>query len=308
MVTILADEIRGDSSASTHESFQEWLESVAASEGVSQEEVLDQMMSSYWMLSELSEMMDEGDYGKLSGGSSTTDQQPTSDQHQSDADQDDADAETEFKQIIKTAKLLNEPSDPTDTPQQGTDPQLVDKFDQLHDDVDRLANRINELVDHQHDSDSAAPPDSTEIEDLADWVEELEDRVTDLAQTVEANEERTDEKFDQVEDILEYLVGRVDEFDKRIDDLANEVTLLASEPDGNSLTDLKREANQKEIRTATCEACDFVVDIGLLESARCPNCDCQFDRIETEDRLFGLQRSHVLCRAPSEPEDGVPIS
>lgn len=305
MIPNLTDEVQGRDTAGTHESFQEWLQSVAASEGVSQEEVLDQMMSSYWILSELSEMMGETDYGGTADGPNPTDQQAVSDQHEPDSDQTDAGVETDPEQIIKLANLLNEPSDSTDTPQQGTDPQLVGKLDQLHDDVDRLVNRINRLADGQKDSESTIAADGEEVEELADQVENLEATVTDLAQTVDANEERTEEKFIHVEDILEYLVGRVDEFDKRIDDLANEVTLLASDESSEKpVAELKREANRKEIRTATCEACDAGVDIGLLESVTCPNCNTQFDRLETKHRLFGLQRSHVLRRAPSDLEKG----
>lgn len=301
MGTVLADDLGDRDSADAHESFQEWLQSVAASEGVSREEVLDQMMSSYWILSELSEMMGEADHSESAGGPTSIGQQPAPDQGQSDSDQSEAGVETELEQIIKLANLLNESSGSSHPPQQGSNPQLVGKLDQLHDDMDQLVTRINELADDQHDPESGTPDDSAQVEELADQVEELESEVSDLADTVGDNEERTDEKFDQVEDILEYLVGRVDEFDKRIDDLANEVTLLASDEQGeNTLAELKREANRKEIRTATCEACESEVDIGLLEAATCPNCNTQFDRLETEHRLFGLQRSHVLRQAPSE--------
>lgn len=291
------------------DSVLEWLDEIAEAEGLSREAAIQYLISSYWRLEEVVDLLDTGD--SRSG-----------------------------------SVVESEPSEPLPAPSEING--LHERFDTLLDDIRARDERADERVDvhtalaelgeRLEHLEAALEGDSVgQDEPVEDWADELpeshsrldslagdvtavEDRMDALAEsTVTADEldaiieqtrgfqdsitrkhdslrDRVVTEFDHIRTVLEHLVETTAANERRADRLAAELRqeLRGYLADRETLATITRRANRQGIAAATCEHCGTDVDLSLLQSPDCPNCERAFTDLETTRGLFGLLRSHVL--------------
>ncbi|PSQ39431.1 hypothetical protein BRD13_03230 [Halobacteriales archaeon SW_5_70_135] len=137
-------------------------------------------------------------------------------------------------------------------------------------------------LDHDHDHDYAGGSD-VDLDTLAD-----RSQVEALAEEVEQLEQRTEGGFDNYETVLEELTDAVD----RLDDRLESVAAVAADHHENddretALAEIRRRANEAGVREATCGECSTSHDVGLLTDSECPRCGSPFADVETGRWLIG---------------------
>lgn len=124
------------------------------------------------------------------------------------------------------------------------------------------------------------------VSDVADAHAELRDELSALGHDHDELAESIKEDLDGIENLFQHLLHRTDRMVERSDTEGqrHDESLAAIEEhiqERNRFAALMREANQKGVSTAVCENCDTEVDLGLLESTRCPECDHAYSGIRT---------------------------
>lgn len=198
----------------------------------------------------------------------------------------------------------------------------TDRVDQ--DELDRVETRFRELLEDvrervvqvKRETDAKAPADHDHPEmaaDLADLEADLDAELSGLATDLSALGERVDAGFDNYEEVLEYLADGVDRMGARQVTLAralvetrDELRKLAARDTARSAAEsVKREAAERRIRDADCEACGTAVDVGLLTRAECPHCASAFVGVEGARGFFGSDTLVTGDRPALEDPGGV---
>lgn len=236
------------------EGTDEWIDRIAESEGLSREEVVEQLVSSYWTLKEMHGLMEHSEEG------------------------------------IESEEL----------------PLDVDRVfaDSVSEDIGGITERLDRL---EEALSTAEETDDTG--ELAAQLEMLGQRITAVEEKLTRRQDslksRFDEEFDNLGTILEYLLDSTDELDERINSLAAEQSVdQEHRNEQERLVELKRLASRLGIRSAKCEYCDTTIEIALLPTPDCPQCDRRFTDIQPSSGWFGFG-SNVL-RVTEEPylDDG----
>lgn len=158
----------------------------------------------------------------------------------------------------------------------------------------KLEDVRNRVIQVKRETDSKAPGDHRH-ESLQQRVETLGSKLETLEATLDETSDRFDQGFENYEDILEYLTETADEFDRKLDALANAVVDLRDQFESFNryharqqiLDQLTATANRLGIQQAACDSCDNSVDIGLLVEPRCPYCEEPFADVERGRRFIG---------------------
>ena len=128
-----------------------------------------------------------------------------------------------------------------------------------------------------------------ELVEIRNQLAELE---TDLTERIETTAEGQDEleawiedEFDNIEDVLQHLLSTTDNLEYRIgsavDSQREQIEpLQQAHTQREQLTTIKDEAIRKGVTTAECEACEETIDLGVLPSPNCPNCEQRFTGVE----------------------------
>lgn len=252
--------------------FLDWLDEMADAEGKSREELIQRLVSSYWTLDEMLNLMEQAD---------------------PDAD-------------LPAAGT----SDRADGPQ-------WKRLDEVEQD---LAGRIDELDARLEDlrSELESEPADDDAEGLAAIAERVEALETSLSSRQDAIEERIETEFGHLRTILEHLLSTTDDLEDRTARLESgtDEAVRAFLDSAERLADLKRTAAQLGVRTATCGYCDTKLEIALLPTPECPQCDRPFADIEPKQGWFGSATLVVADGGPTgrptspppavddEPDDG----
>lgn len=322
----LSDQPIGDERDVALGPLEEWIENVAASKDLSEEEVRNQMMSSYWILSELTGLMkDSGKQSPADGVSSeegpTDVQAPSEPTSQPSGDANESVGEN-ITDLIELADAMNGSPEqavpgPESVPQSGSDSsdRIQSEVDRIHDDISQMRTRIDRLVDQNNSgSDPAAQAQGmlhpnaatkSDLEEVTADATSLNTELKELHSQFQDEQGRVDENFGHVEEVLEFLVERVDVFDEKIDEMADKVTRLDAEgPESDPLIRIKEAAITNGVSGASCNACDTEIDIAMLERPVCPNCSQSFGGLTTTDRWFGLVTSaelRITSHSPQSP-------
>lgn len=227
----------------------EWLDRIADSEGISRDEVVEQLVSSYWTLKEMHGLMEHSEEG------------------------------------IQTEEL----------------PLDVERVfsDTFSDDIEEVTERLNRLEAALAEgaADEEASEAAARVEMLAQRIDAVESKLSERQDSLQS---RFDEEFENLETILDYLIETTDELDARIDTVVREQeTDRGHRDEQERLVELKRLASRLGVRSATCEYCDTSLDIALLPTPDCPQCDRRFTDIQPSKGWFGFG-SDVL-RVTEEP-------
>jgi chromosome segregation ATPase len=240
--------------ATDSESFEQWLDQAAESKGVSRQELMNQMLSSYWILDELTGLIDEtgarGDRGFDGSAGATDGEAEAEDVAEADGSmRDDDETTAESIRDIQTAiRELVESQNQTLDERRRTDegagerPAVFDegivavvsdlqrqvgRFDGDLEEIedrqdtqfDRLSNEIQLLLDRvnelERDQDRLA--DAEEVAALAGGLEELKEQVREVRAANEGLESRVDREFDSIEELFRRLLDAIDDLDSDLD-------------------------------------------------------------------------------------------
>jgi hypothetical protein len=292
---------RGDNTPTTT-SFEEWLDQQAASQGVSREELFEQLISSYWTLNEMMQLLD--DSGGSDPGSEGTRSDRTGDdrlgsvptvgrsggndpggaprgrdqsrsprstppRETEQSPDDDADDDPLAEQVEELRERVDS--------LQKTLEQEIDRGQSLDEFADTMANRLTrvetELEELASDSESAYEELGSEYDSLAERLDALETDLTDRQESLadeqaslEADQERIrtwlDSEFDSLRTILEYLVSQSDDLDAQI-----------SQSAARFEEELSRfRAERDALQSLKSEAAEHGTHTGVCES-----CDSEID-------------------------------
>jgi chromosome segregation ATPase len=209
----------------------------------------------------------------------------------------DVDRETLLSRLLSAHHQVATGETPADVAARSDVEETREEFQELLEDVRKRVIQV------KRETDAKAPAE--EHEALADDVAAVEGELADLAEELDALAADVDaveadlaDGFENFEDVLEYLTDRTETLGDRLDTLAravvdarSELRRLGADAATRAEADrLKLAASQHGIRTATCEACDTEVDVGMLTAAECPHCATSLDGVEPKDGFFGSHR------------------
>lgn len=240
---------------------EEWIDRLAESKGRSRSEILEELISSHWTLQEMLRLVEQSEEG-LEEGTAETD----GPRKELDILGLQGELEEDITRLEDQVEALDDAV--------ADDASAADTAD-LREDIEELTNRVQAL-----ERSIQADQGPTE-EDL----QSLDDRFSKVAQSLAGRHRklrsRVDDEFGNLEAILEYLIEITDVLDNRTSSLSSEYHDEVDEliEERRALVDLKRDAARLDINTAQCEYCSTAVDIAMLPTPFCPQCDRRFEDI-----------------------------
>lgn len=282
------------------DTFQQWVRHTAKSREMTEQELLNQLVSAFWALDEMSDIglnssSDSGpaesdndsrqgsardrsdrDQATFETGTAERSEQPAPDPADLEApeqlDLDDLDPRddltpAEVELTRRVASLRRQIADLSlDVEQQRS--RQEEFTDRLSDDVTRLHSKLQSL-------DSRVDQENDVVSDRIDAIE------TDLEEVSKAQAESEtwiNEEFDQIEKLFEQLLDTVRSADDRVEKLSTTVSDVEQERE--ALDTLRNQAIRKGINVGQCENCGMTVDLSMLSEPSCPSCEKQFWDVE----------------------------
>lgn len=291
------------------ESVLDLLDEIAEAEGVSREEAVDHLVSSYWRLEEVADMLeqnelrpeadhderqtppfpDEDEIADLHArvddliGDLRGDRQPSSDRD---------DLRDSIASLVDKIERLEEQmeAEPADEPDEAVDTvesQLSDlrhRFESIEGSVSDLEARIDDIDDG-----------TVSEEELESFLTQIETFQSQITRDHETLRDRVLEEFEHIRTVLESLLTKTDAHGDRIAGIeSQEGQFREFLRQQEQLRKIKRLADRAQVNSARCELCDEVVDLSLLETPVCPSCEHDITDLETERGFLGLSKSGVL--------------
>ena len=262
--------------------FLDWLDEMAAAEGTSREELIQTLISSYWTLDEMFRLMEQADPDSELPDPAAL----GSGQSREEASKRLADIERDLSERIDDVddRLRYLRAELQKRPEQAAVADIPSRVQTLSKRVDALERSIQEGDDH-------SPDDERTVQALVDELAAVEDS---LVSRHEELRERVDTEFGHLHAILEHLLGTTDDVADRTSRLEAEVGEFASSRD--RLVSLKRTAAQLGVRKATCGYCGTKLDVALLPTPVCPQCERAFGDIEPKRGWFGSATLTIVDR------------
>lgn len=223
-----------------------WIERLAESEGVSREEVVERLVSSYWTLKEIHGLMETTEEGT-----------------------EPAEGEWPLEAGTTVPETLSE-------------------------ELDEIRERVEGLEEARVDDEEAPSTRelTAQVKMLAQRVAAVEESLVDRQDALGS---RLDRELANLETILDYLIETTDGLEEHLDAFADERRAdRRRRAEADRLADLKRLASRLGVRTANCEHCNTKVEIALLPTPECPQCDRPFTDVEPATGWFGFG-SNVLA-------------
>lgn len=291
------------------EAILDLLDEIAEAEGVSREEAVDHLVSSYWRLEEVADLLEENELRPPEDhDDQQTDRFPNEDEI--------ADLHDRVDELIGDLR--------TDTHPSSNRGELRDSFASLeekirrleaqldaesteasHASVDELERQVSDVRSRFGTLESSISDVEARIDEVADGTvseEELEAFLTQvetfqsqITRDHESLRNRVLEEFEHIRTVLESLLAKTEAEGDRIADIeSRENQFREFLTQQEQLRTIKQLANREHVTLAQCELCDEDVDISLLETPACPSCEHEITGLETERGLFGLSKSGVL--------------
>ncbi|MFC7077260.1 ribbon-helix-helix protein, CopG family [Haloarcula halophila] len=235
----------------------EWLDDRAARLGVSRDEVVRQLLSSYRAADDLG---DDIALSPAGDGDDVVREEIT-------ATVDDR-VNEQAERIIgdRLPDIADAVEGRIDADLSEVESEFDEKIDDVRDRVVQLKRELDQKAPKTHDHEA--------FEEIDQLDRELELLTDDLA----SFRDEVDASFaDQNEEIAD-LADRLDDVEDKLKRVAWVVTDLREEQGGQgthkrAVDRIKRAAAQEGISTASCESCDEQVDIALLTDPQCPHCE-----------------------------------
>jgi chromosome segregation ATPase len=271
------------------EGLDEWLDEQAAELGVSRDVLVTQLLSSYRATVEL-----EGDQ-PLSSVVGFDVEAAVDD---SMGDRIDAAAAASVDEQLDAAvsdrlpDLADAVESRLDDRFEQVEAEFKAKLDDVRERVIQLKRELETKADEDHDHEA---------------LEEVQDEVQDLSETVESLRSNLDEQISEVEANLWDLETQFDETEDRLERVAWVVSDLRKDTGGKdahqkAVERIKRAAAQENVSTATCENCSESVDISLLTDPECPHCSTTVSDVRPEGGIF-RKKARLVTAAQLEAGD-----
>ncbi|WP_435066177.1 hypothetical protein [Halobaculum sp. EA56] len=271
------------------DSLEEWLAEQAAREGVSEEELFQRLLSSYWTLNEVSQLLDSAEQNSLFGELSdreaddtTTDVRPDGEPQSSSDTRSESDGDTsteeDEKKLYERLGLLEAKLEAEI--ERGTEVES-----QLRSAIEQLEATETEVVEHESKT-------RAQIRDLHEKIGAIESEITEEQDRIES---RLDREFEDLETILEHLLTTTESLETQIERIerqqrskteALQSALEEVQVDQLQLQRLLQEAEEIGATSASCENCDTTIDLSLLASPECHNCGRRLTGIDEETKWF----------------------
>lgn len=309
------------------EALEEWVAETASQKGVSKQDLLDEILSSYWVLEELSGVVTDSEVTTeprhAEGGPTVESDDRTAPGGEPAAAGSSTAEFSELKAELQGLRgaieeLSGEQPD-TDADETGGEglsvlegqlddlsSAVVDRQTETDDTIERLDDRLDSVDERL----SAVERQLTEGMSLSELEAALERTEADHAEL----ERRLESEFDSIEQVLQHLLDTTDNIEYRlgaVSDARQEALAPIREQyaQQEELADLKQEAIRHGIEAADCDNCGQTIDLGLLEAPECPSCERRFtgitkggwlpfsnDKLQTTDRPI-----EPAGRQPGEP-------
>jgi Zn finger protein HypA/HybF involved in hydrogenase expression/outer membrane murein-binding lipoprotein Lpp len=288
----------------------------ASQKGVSKQKLLDEILSSYWVLEELSGVVSDS---AVTNNSPQPDEGTAADtvDHGRETVSQGADISQTDRSTAEFSELKSElqglrtaieelSQDQHDEPQHEEAAEdgfsvlegqlddlssaVVDRQTETDETIDELSERI-ESVDKRLAGIESRLDDGISLAELEAAVEQNSADYAELQATVEANstdhaelEQQLESEFDSIEQVLQHLLDTTDNIEYRlgaVSDSRQEALRPLRERNAqqDALTDLKQEAIRHGVSNGVCGNCDQKIDLGLLEVPECPSCEQRFTGI-----------------------------
>ncbi|MFB1065042.1 hypothetical protein [Natrinema sp. H-ect4] len=259
-------------------SLEEWIDQQAVSEGVSKEELFQKLISSYWTVNEMSQLVDETDTNH--GPSSRTGPPSTT----SDKAESAPDQVTELRELVKDIEKELQTE--------------VRRSNQIGARTSTLAERISEIENKLAEVESQSESQITEIRDE---LQSLETELTSDRKNLEAD---LSSKFDDLQTILKFLVEKTDEFDDQIANIKQDYygTVEQIEEEQKLLQKLKQDASDVGSYTGECETCGTAIDVALLMDPHCSQCHSQLTGVKKEAAWWILSKTVITTKGGPEKQ------
>lgn len=205
------DRYNHDELSADLDTFLDWVNQTAENEGTSPDTVIQQLMSTYWILKELTETLEESPYEHLIGQDTDVDEDREIPESARDERAARGDSANEIADIVKAiAEMNNQPRSVEPEPASGTiDPGLIDVIEAI-----------------QQQSPPPASPDRSNVH-LASQLERVRERVSSLSRDIEDVDGRIDGVHERIERDVGGITDRVESvestaagLDDRIDEIA----------------------------------------------------------------------------------------
>lgn len=237
------DNKRFDSASS-----EEWVDKIAESEGLSREDVLERLISSYWTLKEMFRLMEQTEEG-LEGR----------------AGPDDVDMSAAGRPSSPDFESFKE--------------EVTDQLDSLRGDLEALEAEVQA-------PDKETERLSAELKGVDDRVSDIHAGLSERQNTLESRIDDEFENLEVILDYLIETTDDIDTRTAELSEAQRGLNRRLDERD--RLAEFKQRANRKGVRKANCGYCEASVDIAMLERPVCPQCDRFIVDVEPTRGWFGL--------------------
>jgi len=234
-------------------SSEEWVDKIAEAEGLSREDVLERLISSYWTLKEMFQLMEQTEENLEPGESPAGVRASAPTSISSD----------EFESFREDVSTEIE--------------SLRDDFEALEAEVDAP----NEIIQHL----------KAELNSVDDRVSHVESKLSNRQDTIQQRLDEEFDNLEVILDYLIETTDEIDDRTEILTDDAFDIRQRRAERD--HLAELKQQANRTGVTTARCTYCDTAVNIAMLERPRCPQCDRDIVEIEPNTSWFGFGTSRL---------------
>ena len=308
------------------DALEEWVAETARQKGVSKQKLLDEILSSYWVLEELSGVVTDSEVANEPQQSESQPPiepaaDPTDTTSQEMGESSPATEFSELKSELQGLRTAIEElsQDQQDDSQQADSPE--EEFSTLEGQLDDLSSAV---VERQTETDETVTELSERIDTLSERLANLESRIdvgrsladleaaveqnsdnyTELEAAVEQNsdnhaelENELESEFDSIEQVLQHLLDTTDNIEYRlgaVSESRQEALRPLRERNAiqDQLTELKQEALRHGVSAGVCDNCDQQVDLGLLEVPECPSCERRFTGI-SDGGWFPFSKSKI---------------
>lgn len=254
----------------------EWLDDRASELGVSREELIIQLLTSYRATIEL-----EGEVPL----SSVVDVDVGAAIDQQLGDQLDAAVAATVDDKLESAveDRLPDVAEAVESRLDGRFEEVEADFQEKIDDVrQRVIQLKRELdtkaaADHDHEALSNAEDLEREVGKLTDTVESIRADLEEHRSEVDGDISELEAQFEDTEDRL-----------KRVAWVVNDLRDDTGSRDAHqqAVDRIKRAAAQEGVSTAACENCDESVDVSLLTDPQCPHCDATVSDVRPDGGIL----------------------
>ncbi len=285
------------------DALERWVAETARQKGVSKQRLLDEILSSYWVLEELSEVVSDSTVTEKSASAESRQPadsaphaqpaetheppQPPTGSTVSGSDSTTVEFSELKSELQEIRSAVAELSTPDADPGEPDEPPETE-FSFLEDQLEDFSSAV---VDHHSETASTVEELSERLDTLDSRLAELESELTDgmpisaLREAVSENrsvsaelETRIESEFDSIEQVLQHLLDTTDNIEHRlgaVSDSRREALRPFQQRNAmaDALADLKQEAIRHGVKTCKCDSCGQSIDLGLLERPECPSCE-----------------------------------